>query len=437
MANVFSTTDFVVRVLGTYLKNHSAFLAVSYRAIKEFEKGSLQGGFAPGDNVDFKIPGYPDIQRGLAVTAQDIVDQVISYKLTEDDIYNFTYEIDIQSIGLNVVGGEVAFTKNPYSDKTPTELSPQGKQMIDDYVTPGAYRLAAELEKEITRKARAAAFYTPISMPDQLTHINDFSDLLSVRTLMNNLGFQSPFRYAFFNEEDYAGLNNSLRNNFNQQTTQDILPTGMFDRDALSGFDYRSSNTIEITDDSQQYLANPTSTGVQVQSINAEGTEIVLSGVIATAGEVFNAGTLISIPAVNLFNRVNQIAISNTLVVTVAADTNGNNDGTVTVPLSKPLNAVGMHANVNVLPAAGDEAFVWPKHRNNYCFIPMGVIANPVKLGEIHGADNNRYVDRSNNMDCTTYIQGVVTNGVNTFRNSCQCPTLVVPDYIVNLPSLV
>ena len=62
----------------------------------------------------------------------------------------------------------------------------------------------------------------------------------------------------------------------------------------------------------------------------------------------------------------------------------------------------------------------------------MGLIANPLPLGDIVSADTAHYRS-STGMAITTYIQGVASTGVNTYRISTLCPTLAVPKYIINL----
>ena len=136
-------------------------------------------------------------------------------------------------------------------------------------------------------------------------------------------------------------------------------------------------------------------------------------------------------------NQTNKLSINKTLVVTVSADANGDGAGNVTVIISKALQATGMHANVDVLPQAADIAKVFPAHKNNFFFVPMGIIANPIPLGDIVGADNHSYVNRINNVAVHCYIQGLVPNGSNDYRTSVLCPTLAVPDYIIVLPTTI
>lgn len=436
MANSFSVTNFTSKVLGTFLENHSNIMTVSYRGIEEFSKAT-GAGYAPGNNVDIKIPGYPTVQTGLAVTAEDIVDRTVSYTLQEEDIYNVTYQIDIQSIGIDVVGGELAFTGNPYRNpNNDKEINPQARAFIDNYVFPAGEVINAKIESVIMDKIKSAAFYSPIDVPSKLATINSYSNVSSVRTLMNNLGMMNK-RYAFMNEDDYQGVADSLQNMFNEPINRNITTTGKYGEKTLSDFIFTSANTISNTTVSPQFTANNSSAGVEVLSLSADGKTIVFTGVITTAGLVFNAGTLIAIPAVKLLNKVTKFALETGLVVVVPVDTNGNNDGTVTVVLDEPLIAADMQANVNILPAATDPAIVFQAHRNNYFFVPMGVVANPVKLGRIVGADNNRYMNAGKNMDITSYVQGLVTSGANTYRMSCQCPTLAIPSYLVNLPSTI
>jgi len=429
--NTFYTTSFVARALGTYLVNNSAFIGYSYQGINEFTNSD---GRAPGQSVEIKLPGYPTVQLGLSVTAEDIVDRIISYLITNNDIYNVTREINFQSIGLNIVGNRAAFISNPYLDPDNKQaMNPQAQQLIDNYAIPAGRVLEAKIETVISEKIRTAAFYTPIDSNSKIQPVDSYAAISNVRKLMNQLGFMKAQRCAFMNNDDYDLVASSLQNMFNQDINKKITNTGEYMEKGLADFKFKECNTIAPTPESPQYAANPDSTGVQVASIAADGSTITFSGVISTVSTVFNAGTKISIPAVKPINKITKLSYKTNLVICVKEEALGDGAGNVTVTLSEPLVAVGDQANVNVLPAASDAAEVFQGHNNNYFAIPMGIIANPVPLGVIHSADQSNY--RKDKMAISAYIQGLVQNGVNTYRMSCQMPTLAIPSYLMFLPS--
>ena len=250
---------------------------------------------------------------------------------------------------------------------------------------------------------------------------------------MDQLGFQMMQRCIFMNNRDYQNVADSLQNMFNRIINDGITSTGNYMDDKLSGFTFKACNTISPTDVSPQFTANTASTGVEVLSIGAGGATITLSGVISTTGLVLNAGTLVSIPSVKPINQNTKLTYENTLVVVVTVDANGDGAGNVTFTVSEPLVAVGEQSNVDSLPAATDPAIIWPAHQNNYAIIPMGIVSNGVPLGDIVSADQATY--KTDNVVINSYIQGVVTNGVNSYRLSSQNPTLAIPHYIMNLPS--
>lgn len=432
MANTFSVTAFTSKTLGTFFENRDPILAMAYRGVREFETAT-GAGYAPGGVVNVKIPGNPTVQLGLSVTAEDIQDRVVPYTLTDQDIYNVDYAIDIQSIGIDVVGGELAFKGDPYKDpNNAKEMNPQAIQLIDDYVFPASQVIQSAVSTTLYEKCRVAAFKTPIDRPAKLGSIDSYDSIATVQSFMNELGFMNR-RYAVLNQRDYQSVASSLQNIFNEPINRNITIEGKYGMKSLAGFDFLASVNIASTPDSPQITSG--SPNITVASVAPDGSTITFSGVIVTAGLVFNAGTMIAIPSVKYFNNVNKIAPDTTLVVTVAQDANGDGAGNVTVTLSEPLVAVGQQANVDSLPAAAAPAEVFPGHKNNYFFIPMGVIANPLKLGRIAGADNNRYVNKAKNCDVTCYVQGLVSTGVNDYRMSMMCPTLAIPSYLVNLPS--
>jgi len=400
--------------------------------VDEFQK-NRHGGWAPGKTIDIKLPGNPAVQLGIAVTAQDITDVTAAYTLSDQDVYNVTRAINIQDIGVDVVGGKLAFTSNPFEDpKNSKRLSPQARTFIDQYAFPAGQSIKSKVEKTITRKLKNATWYTPIDTPAKLGNVNSYDTIAGAQTLMDELGFQEEFRYAYMNPRDYQSVSSSLQNMFNQEINEPITTQGRYRKRELAGFEFMKANTIENTAEAPQFSVSPTFT---VASVAADGSTITFAGVQAVTSVIFNAGSLISIPSVNLFNKVNEVTLETKLVVDVAVDATGDGAGNVVVTLSDPLIAVGEQANVNALPAGSAPAELFPAHRNNYFCIPMGYLANPLPLGDIASADMNTH--RKENMYITTYVQGLVLSGVNTFRMSFQCPTLAIPRYLINLPSAI
>jgi hypothetical protein len=104
-----------------------------------------------------------------------------------------------------------------------------------------------------------------------------------------------------------------------------------------------------------------------------------------------------------------------------------------------PIIVGGPNQNVNrdrKSPGSGAErVVVYPGHKKNYFFVPMGIVANTLQLAEIYGADSASYVSKENDVRISCTAQGVVSTGLNQFRTSMLCPTLAIPDYIVMLPS--
>lgn len=430
--NVFSLTAFTSKTLGTFLIQKCSLLATSYRGVEEFND---HPGYGVGDVISIKEPGYPAVQRGLSTTAEDIIDAVQPYTISDNDIYNVTYNVNVRKINMQVVGGQVAFSGDPnVNPDNAKEINPQAKMMIDNYIYPAAITIKGAIETEIAEKAKAAAFYTPIDVPAKLGNINSYSDISQVTALQDDLGFMMN-RMGVMNVFDGKSVADSLQNMFNETINKNITREARLggpDKGRLAGQDIYTSNTIPITEEAPQYAVDP---NITVAAVASDGSTITFSGVDAVTSLLINAGTLISIPSVNLINQVTKRVLSTRLVVCAAEDADGDGAGNVTVTLSQPLVAVGMQANVDSLPAISADAEIFPAHNNNYFYVPMGIIANPVRLGDIVGADNARYTLRGANVDIHTYIQGLVNNFVNTYRMSCLCATLAFPRYLINLPS--
>jgi hypothetical protein len=430
--NIFLLTQFTSKTLGTFVKQRCPMLATSYRGVEEFND---HAGYGVSDIVNIKKPGYPTLQLGVATTAEAIIDAVQPYTVADTDIYNTSYDVNIRKIKMQVVGGRVAFSGDPnFNPDNAKEINPQAKTMIDNYIYPSAVTIKGGIETSLATKAKNAAFYTPIDTPAKLGSINSYASISSVEALMEELGFITS-RYGMMNTTDSKLVADSLQNMFNETINKDITREARLggpDKGRLASIDIYRSNVIPIQEEAPQFAVSPTFT---VSSVAANGSTITFTGVDAVATVIFNAGSKIAIPSVRLINQVTKKVLETSLVITVAEDAIGDGAGNVLVTLSEPLVAVGMQANVDSLPAAAAPAELFPAHRNNFFYVPMGIIANPIGLGDIVGADNSRYVLRGANVDITCYIQGVVNEGVNTYRMACLCPTLAFPRYLIHLPS--
>lgn len=430
MANTFTTTQFVSRAAGPFIVNNSYLMKYSYKGVNEFSRGPM--GYASGRTIDIKIPGVPTTQLGLAIVAEDIVDRIIPYTLTPIDIYNIGRDIDFQSVGLEVVGNEKALSAESLFKKG--ELSFEGKNLVDNYVRPACESLVSSVEQVIAKKLNAAAWYCPFSLPTDMQGITSYSDTAQVKQWMDQLGFQKRDRVLLMNNRDYTRVTTSMQNMYNPIINSGITETGNYIQDTLSGFTFLDNNTIAPTDASPQYIANNDSTGVLVSSMSLDGSQITLSGVIVAATLVLNKGTLISLPVSKPINQNTKLSYQNTLVVVVKEDALGNNDGTVTFTVSEPLISTTEQANINIIPGNGDPAFIWPAHQNNYAIIPMGIVANTVKLADLVSTQQSTYTS-DDGLSITSYIQGLAISGVNTYRLSMQVPTLAIPHYCVAFPS--
>lgn len=432
--NVLSLTNFTSKTLGTFLHKMCPFLGTSYRGVEEFVN---HPGYGVSDVVNIKKPGYPTVQRGVAVTAEDIIDEVAAYVLSENDIYNVTYNVNIKKLNMQFVGGQVCLSGDPNIDPNDDKLAnPQARTLIDNYVYPAAISIISDVEKELATKARNAAFYTPIDTPAKLGAVNSYSSVSSVEALMDDLGFMNN-RIGVMNVRDAKQVADSLQNMFNESFNINITKNARIggpDKGRLAGLDIFRTNggTLVDTPECPQFAVNP---NITVASVSADGSQITFSGVDTVTSVLITAGTMISIPSVQLLSQASKVVLNTKLVVTSKFDASGDGAGNVTITLDEPLVATGMQANVDSIPAASAAAEIFPGHKNNIFYVPMGIIANPIPLAEIVGADNKRYHVAAENIDVMCYVQGLATSGLNTYRMSTMIPTLGIGRYLINLPS--
>lgn len=444
MANTFALTDFTSRTLGTFIHQYSPFIFLSYRGVREFEDMRTYG---VSDVLDIKIPGVRNIQTGLTLTPGGITDKTVAYTISDADIYSDIYEVDIRRIKMQVVGGRYAFMQDP--NKNPDnakEINPQAKVMIDDYIYPSYTGINGRLERTMAAKCAAVASYTPIDLPSKLGDVNSYADISSVTEMMDEFGFLAGSRYGIMNTRDEKRVSDSLQNTFvnsvNEPVTREARlsrgnPGNYMSSGRLARQNIYCSNSIPIQEASPQFTANPSSAGVTVSSISADGTQLTLTGLVASTVGVLTAGTKIALPNTKWLKKGPGLPSEFNCVVVVKEDVDSDVGGNATITLGMPLFATTEHANVNVLPVNTDPALVYPALRHNFFFVPMGIIANTVPLGDIHGADNGKYFNRMNKIYTHSYIQGVARNGTNDYIIRVLVPTLAIGDYIIDLPSAV
>ena len=140
--NNISVTQFASKTAGTFLENHSDFLNYAYTGIEEFEM--TKKGYAPGDNLTFKIYGYPTVQTGPVVTPQAIVDKAQPYTVLDEDWLNIPYQINLKNMNLQVVGGKLGFMGKPFDNPNDAKsINPEAKTFIDRYGRPAGLAIDA------------------------------------------------------------------------------------------------------------------------------------------------------------------------------------------------------------------------------------------------------------------------------------------------------
>lgn len=429
MANTFLLTDYTSKVIGTFLKQKCPILQMAYRKVNEFNDHKAYG---VGDSINIKIPGYPPVQLGIQTTTTDIVDRPETYTISDLDIYNIERTVNLRNMKMKVVDGRAAFLKNPVANAaSKMEANPQAANYVDDYAYPAFTSIKAAIEKTLSDKANVSAFMTPVDVPSKLTAVNSYPSISQVKTLMDNLGWIDR-RYAIMNNYDSTKVGDNLQNMFNQAINTRITKEGLIGNGTLAGFEMVASNAIDHHIAGEQFAVSPTFT---VSSVSADGTTITFTGVDGVTSRLFKAGDKISIPSVQLLKKALKSSSDYRLVVSVAEDADGDGAGNVTVTITSPIIATGEQANVDSLPVATAPAELYPSHKNNWFFVPMGFLATPVELDSIVGADNSVYKNATANVIFQTMIQGIVSDGANSIRYSSLVATKAIPDYLVWLPS--
>ena len=418
MANAIEVSNIIAKDMGEFFIQQNPLWNTSN---KKYVEQFSQQMYATGGTINIKIPGTAPVQRGLTNTPSDISDLIIPYNITEEDIYSVTRQLDVYEEIFDILGKGAALTKD------------SRQAIVDNYAYPAYQAIAGEIENTAAYDFKTTAYMTPVDEVSKLGSVSTYSAIQSLSVMCDVMKLGYTERYLMMNPYDAAQVEASLQPMFNQPINTRITLNariGSHDKGRLAGFDLMRSTEF------RKHTAGPLAgeTGIQVASVSTDGTTLVLKNVASVTSKLVNAGDRISIPSVYLVDPILHRAVNYKLVVTAAADANGDGAGNVSVTLSHPLIVAGDHQNVQAMPAPDAAVAVFPDRNINYAYVPSGLSMAALRLPQVRGADNS-----TNSGDLkfpvNVYIQGLVNDLNNVFRISSLVGIRVFAPYVVELPS--
>lgn len=418
-ANLFRVSNLISRTMTEFfLQKNPLYLTSNHDYDREFEGQN----YMTGGSINIKVPGYPAAQRGLAVSATPIQDVVITYTITENDIYSVTRNLNSFETLFNIGGGDKALTTD------------QEKAVVDNYGYPAFEVLKGDIELEAAARLTRTVFFTPVDSIEKLGAINNYNALSEADQMANDLKFQME-RYMVMNTKDARLVSNSLQNYFAQNYALPVLKgawIGTGDKGNLAGFDvWRSTELRQFT----AGTLGVAGTVLTVTSVASDGSSITFSGALSNTNIQIVAGDRISIPAVYLVDPILHEMIGWRLVVTAIEDARGDGAGNITVNVSYPLMASGEHQNVVALPANGNLAYVYPSRNINFAYTRAGLSTVPLMLPPIYGAVNDQ--SKKNLFPARVVMQGAALDFQNNYRIAVMVGIQAFAPYCLELPSSV
>jgi hypothetical protein len=415
MSNIQAVTSFVAKDMGEFFEQRSPFMMT---ANTMYKKAFTPNGYAPGGNIEIKLPGTPQVSRGLATSATDIQDLTVNYPIVENDIYSVNRNMNLYEEIFDFVGGKRALT------------GMDRKAIVDNYSWPAFQAIQAQMEITTAYRFGTSAFLTSIDSAAAFGAINNVSQINDLRNLALKMKFPQDELTLMMNSDDYTSVANSLNNSFVTEVSSSILDTGRFATKKLSGW-----NVWETVDMANiDACASAGRSGVTVSAYNSTTAVLTLTGVASSSSVLITAGTRIVIPAVKILQNITQRVLEYNLVVTAAADATGDGAGNVAVTLSFPLLASGEHANVSALPASGNAVQILGARKPNYGYVKSGLSSVMLPLGDIEGATNSN-VKGDNGCPVKVNVQGNVSLFSNVFRISALQASKVIPPYVLDFSS--
>lgn len=423
-------TNFVARQMGEFHENDYSILATANRKYEKQFNGAEGMGYATGAQINIKIPGYPNVTTGLSVSSPTAInDTVIPFIITENDIYNVTYQWDLFQFKFDLVGGRKALT------------GAEKEALVDNYAYPAHTAMATAQEIVANFRLKTNAFYCSVSLPSQMGSVTSWSTVNQINKKMSRYEFKNVGeRYLMMNLDDAANLAGSIQNMFNEaingKITKDAYINGDRKKSRLANVDLFQSNQIDAHVSGA--LSNATNfPTITVENVSDNGLEITLNVGGTSSAQLVNAGDMFAIPSVNLLKPIEFAPTQDTLVVTAQQDAFGDGAGHVTIILPYPLMITGFNANVESLPAPSAPVLAFPEVYNlNYAYVPSGLSMCPVRMSDVYGAANS--MDQGLN-DCpiNVILQGQVLELSNVFRLSQMIGIAVFAPYVMKVPTLL
>lgn len=428
MSNEFLVSNLIAKATGELFEITSALYNSSNH---DYVDSFQQKQYATGGSIQIKIPGTPQVQRGLTVTATPIQDLTIPYTITQNDILSVTRNLNSDEYLFNIIPSDKALTK---SDE---------QAIVDNYGFPAYQALSQQLETDCINQLLINSYLTPIDTVQKLQPLNNFASMQAIETMATYLNLKRNERTMMMNMTDAASVSNSLQNMFNTaintKITNDAYVGGSADKGRLAGMDLFKSEFLMTN------IAGPLGEsnyqGATISSVSADGTQVTITGVTATTGVLINAGDMISVPSVFLVNEIGHIQIPYRLVLKASAQASGDGAGNVTITLPYPLMASGEHQNVVSLPATDAPVFFFPSYNQNYMYTRSGLSTVPLRMPPIYGAVNsdeqNRSARRGESFPMHVVMQGAALELANNYRTYCLIGKKAFAPYVLSVPSAV
>lgn len=428
MSNEFLVSNLIAETTGELFEISSSVYNTSNH---EYVDSFQQKMYATGGAIAIKIPGTPQTQRGLTVTATPIQDLTIPYTITENDILSVTRNLNSDEYLFNLLPSDKALTKT------------DEQAIVDNYGFPAYQSIAQTLETDCINQLLVNSYLTPIDTIQKLQPLNNFASMQAIDTMATYLNLKRNERTMMMNMTDAANVANSLQNMFNEaintKITNDSYVGGSSTKGRLAGMDlYKSEFLMTHVAGA---LGESNHQGATVSNVSTDGTQITLTGVTSTTGVLINAGDLISVPSVFLVNAIGHLQIPYRLVLKAAAAANGDGAGNVTITLPYPLMASGEHQNVVSLPATNAPVLFFPDYNQNYMYTRSGLSTVPLRMPPIYGATNsetqNRSAKNGKSFPMHVVMQGAALNLANNYRTYCMVGKKAFSPYLLSVPSAV
>ncbi|MCX6550051.1 MAG: hypothetical protein NTY02_03405 [Acidobacteria bacterium] len=349
-ANSLVNPTWVMKQIGLRLVNNMRFANQVDRSYSDEFK---QSGAKVGYTVNARLPQRYQVNKGQALNAQPIIDNVVPITLT-----------DQANIGLEFSMASLTMEVDNYREKC---IEPAVDALINQVDYDGLSRMYKKVANTVG---------TPAVVPGSTGTLPGAANIVYQKAVVKlaNYGVSTSALKAMLSPNMHAYLSSANFALFNPAAAiSKMYKTGQFSGEALGISEWFMDQNVAT------HTVGPLGTTPQIDGVPTEGSASILTkGWTASAAKRLNEGDVVQFAGCYDINSLNYQANADLKDFVVTANVTGTGGGAATIPISPAMITSGAWATCSALPADSAAVTIFG-HASSYAnaVTPQGLIYAP------------------------------------------------------------